>query len=130
MQSNLTGIIIDDDYDEVDVLSMFLEIKGYDVVGKGRNGYDVVGKGRNGYDVVTLYEKNNPDFVILGVNMSQCAGTHAIEEIKKINYNANIFVLANPKFKDFGNDVIILSKPCDFYEILESIEMNCMSNLI
>ena len=84
MQSNLTGIIIDDDYDEVDVLSMFLEIKGYDVVGKGRNGYDVVGKGRNGYDVVTLYEKNNPDFVILGVNMSQCAGTHAIEEIKKI----------------------------------------------
>jgi len=120
MQSNLTGIIIDDDYDEVDVLSMFLEIKGYDVVGKGRNGYDVV----------TLYEKNNPDFVILGVNMSQCAGTHAIEEIKKINYNANIFVLANPKFKDFGNDVIILSKPCDFYEILESIEMNCMSNLI
>jgi len=116
MQSNLTGIIIDDDHDEAEILSLFLEIKGHDVVGKGHNGYDAV----------TLYKENKPDFVILGVNMSQYDGTRAIIEIKKINSDANVFVLADSKFKNFEIDVnAVLSKPCDLYEILESIEMNC-----
>ena len=115
MQSK-TGIIIDDDYDEVDIISLFLEIKGYDIVGKGHNGDDAV----------TLYNEHKPDFVILGGNMSQYGDTSAIVEIKKMNSDANIFVLTDSKFKNFGKDVnAVLSKPCDLYEILEAIEMKC-----
>ena len=38
MNQKCTGIIIDDDVDIRDEISMFLEINGFDIIGNGING--------------------------------------------------------------------------------------------
>ena len=115
MKSKLSGIIIDDEPDIVETLSMFLELKGIDIVGKGYNGCEAV----------TLYEKYNPDFVILDMNMPRYDGAHAIKEIRKKIPDAKILVVTGDmESHNMTKDVdAIFSKPCDLNKLLDSIKM-------
>jgi len=79
----LSAIVIDDDKDVVESFKAMLEY----------NNINVVGKGYDGKDAVELYQKLKPDLVVLDILMPEYDGHYAIENIKKFNPNANIFVI-------------------------------------
>lgn len=67
----------------MNVFSEFLEINGINVIGKGHDGKDAVG----------LYVKLRPDVVFLDVMMEKFDGLYALEEIKKIDPDANVIMV-------------------------------------
>ena len=109
---NNTVIVIDDDKDQVCLLSELLESFGKQVNGIGFNGKEAV----------ELYEKHNPDFVFLDIMMPEYDGFYAIEIIKKINTDAKIIAITG----DMGEktqqklesyNIPILYKPYDISTI-------------
>ena len=78
----VSAIVIDDDKDVVESFTAMLEY----------NNVNVVGKGYDGKDAVELYQKLKPDFVVLDILMPEYDGHYAIENIRKFNPNAKIFV--------------------------------------
>ena len=79
----LTTIVIDDEPDMVEVISDFLEISNFKVIGKGFNGKDAV----------ELYQKHRSDFVLLDMMMPLYDGFYAITEIRKVDPNAKIIAV-------------------------------------
>lgn len=67
----------------MNVFSEFLEI----------NGVDVIGKGYDGKEAVDLYVKLKPDVVFLDVMMDKFDGLYGLEEIKKIDADANVVMI-------------------------------------
>lgn len=115
--SNISGLVIDDNEDFVEVTSQFLEHRGFDIVGKGYNGCQAV----------NLYKEHNPNFVLLDMKMPQYDGSHAIREIKKINPKARIFVITGfSDHENLENEVdAVFSKPCDMKQLVKTIESSC-----
>lgn len=117
MTRKLRGIIVDDEKDHVDSLTDYFELRGISIVGQAYNGCDAA----------KIYEKTNPDFVILDMKMPHYDGVHAIKEIKKISQDARIFVVTGyHPYDNLEKDTtavfikpIVLSK---FYDkIIESL---------
>lgn len=79
----ITAIVVDDDKDVVESFTEMLKSKNIDVVGKA---YD-------GKEAVELYQKLKPDLVVLDILMPEHDGHYAIENIRKFNPNAKIFVI-------------------------------------
>lgn len=79
----ISAVIIDDDKNITDVFSEYLTLEGIEVIGKG---YD-------GKDAVDLYAKLNPDVMFLDVMMERFDGLYALEEIRKINTDANVIMI-------------------------------------
>lgn len=112
-----TVIVVDDDFDSVEIFSSLLE----------ENNISVVGKGYNGKEAISLYQEKKPDFVFLDLNMPDGSGFHAIRKIKSINDSAKIIpVTANneystkKKLQDMGiPDVIV--KPFDIDRVINLI---------
>ena len=75
-----TAIVIDDDFDSVEIFTQLLE----------EEGISVIGRGFNGKEAIDLYKEKKPDFVFLDLNMADGTGFHAIRNIKKINNSAKI----------------------------------------
>jgi len=114
MENKISVIIIDDEKDIVDTMSMYLEL----------NNIDVKGMGYNGYDAYKLFKEKQPDFVILDMKMPDYDGNYAIEKIKKEDPNAKILVTSG-----FPKDIIkieqvirIFTKPLDMDEFVEEIQ--------
>ena len=76
-------IVVDDDKTIVNVFSEFLEI----------NGVNVIGQGYDGKEAVDLYVKLRPDVIFLDVMMDKFDGLYALEEIKKIDSDANVIMV-------------------------------------
>ncbi|MBS3923568.1 MAG: response regulator [Nitrosarchaeum sp.] len=76
-------IVVDDDKTIVNVFSEFLEI----------NGVNVIGQGYDGKEAVELYVKLRPDVIFLDVMMDKFDGLYALEEIKKIDSDANVIMV-------------------------------------
>lgn len=115
--NNISGLVIDDNEDFVEVTSQFLELKGFNIVGKGYNGCQAA----------NLYKEHNPNFVVLDMKMPQYDGSYAIKEIKKINSKAKIFVITGySDHKNLENEVdAVFSKPCDMKQLSKTIESSC-----
>jgi len=112
--SKLTGVVVDDDADIVELYSEFLEMKGISVVGKAHNGCMAS----------DIYKKTNPDFIVIDIKMPEYDGAYAIKEIKKINPNANIFVVSG--FSTYDNlereVTAVMTKPCDLRKLYDHIK--------
>lgn len=80
---NKTAIVVDDDFDSVEIFSLLLE----------EQNIPVIGKGYNGKDAIDLYQEKKPDFVFLDLTMPDGNGFHAIRNIKKINHSAKIIAV-------------------------------------
>ena len=120
MARKLRGIIVDDDDDIIDLFTEFLEMKGLSIIGRARNGYEAA----------RTYKTASPDFVILDIKMPQYDGDYAIREIKKINPDANIFVVTGYFPYELEGDVTaIISKPCDLTKLCERIKRSIPENL-
>lgn len=116
--TGLTGIIIDDEKDVIDLAAKFLELKGISIIGRAHNGC-------NG---AQMFEKENPDFVILDMKMPEYDGAYAISEIKKKNSNAKIFVVTGfCPYDNLEKDVAsVFIKPVDLTKLYEKITSSCV----
>ena len=113
----LNVVVVDDDYNTVEVFAEFLELKNIKVVGKGFDGNDAV----------KLYSQLKPDIVFLDVMMPEYDGLYALENIKKINPNA-IVVMVTADLREETEQRLnelnansIVYKPFDIQQILEII---------
>ena len=116
-QHPLNVVVIDDDYNTVEVFIEFLELKNIKVVGKGFDGNDAV----------KLYRNLKPDIVFLDVMMREYDGFYALENIRKINPNAIVVMVTadlTPETEDRLKELnasSIIYKPFDIQQILEII---------
>ena len=111
------AIVIDDDFDTVEVFSDYLELKNIHVLGKGYNGKDAV----------DLYKKLNPDVVFLDVLMPDYDGFYALEKIRQVNPKAHVIMVTasltaqtEDKLKDLNASAIIF-KPYEIDQVIETV---------
>jgi len=76
-------VIIDDDNDILELLTEYLLLEDFDVVGRGTDGLMAV----------NLYAEHKPDFVIMDVAMPNYDGIYGLENIRKVNPNAAVLIL-------------------------------------
>lgn len=114
----MTGIIIDDDIDTVDVLEEYLEFKDIHILDKGFDGKDAV----------DLYKKHNPDIVFLDVMMPHYDGFYALEKIKQLDPDACMIMVTGDLTTETYNRLQLLKssaiiyKPFDIDHIMEAIK--------
>ena len=104
---NGSVIIIDDDEDILELLTEYLLLEDFNVVGRGTDGLMAV----------NLYAKHMPDFVIMDIAMPNYDGIYGLENIKKLNPDATIIILTGMNDKLITQKIIqlnatmILEKP-------------------
>ena len=107
-------VIVDDDFDMINVFSQYLQIKGIEVVGKGYNGKEGV----------ELYQELKPDVIITDMRMPEFDGNFAIENIKSEDPDAKIFVVTGSA-EDYNNleekVTAVFRKPYEINEIVKAI---------
>ena len=114
----LNVIVVEDDFDSLEVLSEYLSLKELNVLAKAKNGKEAV----------EIYQKFKPDIVLLDVLMPGYDGFYAVEKIKEVDPSAKIiFVTAatmgptQRKLFDYDVDGIIF-KPFEMDYLMNSIE--------
>lgn len=113
-----TLIVVEDDVDSMEVLCEFLQIKNFDVIGKGINGKEGI----------KLYEQFRPDVVIMDVMMPEYDGFYGLEGIRKIDPDATVIMITADLTKDTKEKLMglnasaILYKPNDLEKIAPTIE--------
>ncbi len=112
----VSAIVIDDDNDVVESFTTMLEY----------NNVNVVGKGYDGKDAVELYQKLKPDFIVVDMLMPEYDGHYAIENIRKFNPNAKIFVITADVSESTAEKLTkakadFLYKPFKFDDIIDKL---------
>ena len=107
-------IVVDDDPDVVNTISLQLEQRGITVIGKA---YD-------GEEASLLYFTHKPDLILLDLKMPNYDGHYAIEKIKLKDPNAKIIVISAYLDKHFQSHKVsaIFSKPYDIDELVNKIK--------
>ena len=104
---NGSVILIDDDEDILNLLSEYLLLEDFDIVGTGTDGLQAV----------NLYTKLKPDFVLIDIAMPNYDGLYGLEHIKKIDSNASVIVLTGNSDKSITQKImqlkptLVLEKP-------------------
>ena len=80
---NGSVIIIDDDENITELLSEYLLMQDFVVLGIGYNGLDAV----------NLYTEHKPDFVLMDFAMPKYDGLYGLENIRKINPEAKVIII-------------------------------------
>jgi len=84
-----TAIVIDDDFDSVDIFCSLLE----------EINISILGRGYSGKEAIDLFKELKPNFVFLDLSMPEGTGFHAIRKIKELDDSAKIIaVTANEDF--------------------------------
>lgn len=96
---NGSVILIDDDEDILDLLSEYLLLEDFNIMGVGTDGLQAA----------NLYAEHKPDFVIMDIAMPNYDGLYGLEHIKKIDPNASIIVLTGNSDKLITQKIIQLS---------------------
>lgn len=65
--------------------------------------FNIVGKAANGKELVELVKKHNPDLVITDVEMPECSGIQAIEELNKLNIKTKYIVVTGSALTIINN---------------------------
>lgn len=113
----VTSIVVDDDFDTVEVFSEYLELKDIDVVGKAYNGKEAV----------DLYQKLKPDVVFLDVLMPDYDGFYALEKIRQLNRDSKVIMVTasltaqtEDLLKELNASAVIY-KPYDIDNVIETV---------
>ena len=91
---NGSVLLVDDDEAILELLSEYLALEDFEIVGCGTNGLEAV----------NLYEQFKPDFVIMDIGMPNYDGVYGLEHIKKINPDSTVIILTG------NNDKLITQK--------------------
>ena len=110
-------LVIDDDFDTVELFSEFLMIKGISVVGVGYNGKEAV----------ELYQKLKPDIVFLDIMMPHYDGFYALDGIRKIDPRAKLIMITADLTANTANrleelQVPVVYKPYEIDAVIAVIE--------
>lgn len=113
-----SAIIVDDDFDTVEVFSEFLSLQNIDVIGKAYNGLDGV----------KLFEEKKPDIVFSDLWMPEYDGFYLLtnlrekfKEAKIIMVTADLTQETDIKLKESKVDAVIF-KPFKISQIMEEVE--------
>lgn len=98
----ISAIVIDDDRDTANTMAEYLEILGVNVWGIG---YD-------GKRAVELYDIHRPGIVFLDLIMPEYDGLYALENIRKLDYNAKVIVVTADLRKEMEERLDLL-KPTE-----------------
>lgn len=123
MQPSL--LIVDDDFDTVEIFKEFLEIKGFNVIGTGKNGKEAIEK----------YQELKPAVVLLDVMMPDYDGIYGLQGIRKINPDADIIMVTadkttktETKLKELNANAI-LYKPYEIDDVISAINKTIVGSL-
>ncbi|QLH07961.1 response regulator [Nitrosopumilus ureiphilus] len=115
-------IVIDDDFDTMEVFSEFLMLRGIEVIGKGENGLEGV----------ILYEEKHPDIVFSDMWMPEYDGFYLLSTLKNAYPDSKVIMVTadltqetNRKLKELNADGVIF-KPFKIEHIMGAI--NKVSN--
>lgn len=123
---NGSVILIDDDEDILNLLSEYLLLEDFNIMGIGTDGLQAV----------NLYAEHKPDFVIMDIAMPNYDGLYGLEHIKKIDPDASVIVLTGNSDKSITQKItqlsptIILEKPYPvekLVSLLKSIQSEIVS---
>jgi len=99
-------------------------------------GYTVIGTAQNGSEAVELEKSNNPDLILLDINMPIKTGIEALEEIIENNPDALVIMMTSvsdaevvEKCMDLGaaNYIVKDSSPGEIMDtIRDTYEMNAL----
>jgi len=122
----ITAIVIDDDFDTVEVFSEFLILHGVNVLGKA---YD----GKKG---VELYEKTKPDIVFADMMMPHFDGFYLLRELrskwpqsKVIIVTADIREESEEKLIEYGANAIIF-KPFKMVHVSAALKHTLNNEIV
>ena len=118
-QKNMTSaIVVDDDFDTVEVFSEFLMLRNIDVLGKA---YD-------GLEGTKIFEETHPDIVFSDIWMPEYDGFYLLENLKKTYPDSKVIMVTADltqetyaKLKESKADSVIF-KPFKIEHIIEAIE--------
>ena len=114
---SISVIVVEDDFDSLEVLAEYLSLKDLNVLAKAKNGKEAV----------EIYEKFKPDIVLMDVMMPVYDGFYAIEKIRKIDSNSKIIMVTadlsiktKEKLKEMNVSGVVF-KPYDIDRVLDVI---------
>lgn len=113
-----TAIAIDDNPDVLTLFVELLEMKGFKVIGTGRNGRDAV----------ELFQKLKPDITFLDVVMPDTDGIYALGRIREINPDSVVIMVTTDLSQNTANRLeklkatAVVYKPFDINELVKIIE--------
>ena len=123
MQPSL--LIVDDDLDTVEIFKEFLEIKGFNVIGTGKNGKEAVEK----------YQELRPAVVLLDVMMPDYDGIYGLQGIRKVDPQANVIMVTADKttktetrLKELNANAV-LYKPYEIDDVVSAINKAVVGSL-
>ena len=113
-----SAIIVDDDFDTVEVFSEFLQLQNVNVLGKAYNGLDGI----------RIFEKKKPDIIFSDLWMPEYDGFYLLTNLKKkfkdvrvIMVTADLTQETDKKLKESNADAIIF-KPFKISQIMDAID--------
>jgi len=113
-----TAIIVDDDYDTVEVFSEFLMLQNIDVLGKAYNGLDGI----------KLFEEKKPDVIFSDIWMPEYDGFYLLtnlrkkfEDVKIIMVTADLTQETDRKLKESNANAVIF-KPFKIKDIMNAVK--------
>ena len=80
---NLTILVAEDHNDTRDLLRVFLELEGYEVI-----------EAKNGAEAVVLAERENPDLILTDLQMPELDGVAAVKQIRCVEQLRDVPILA------------------------------------
>ena len=111
-------VVVDDDIDTLEIFTMYLSLKGYNIAGQGNNGKEAV----------DLFEKHKPDVVLMDVMMPEFDGFYGLQRIKQLNPEAKVIMvtadLTDETFKRLQSlgAAEILYKPYEIEDVITAID--------
>ncbi|MCS7281103.1 MAG: UDP-3-O-acyl-N-acetylglucosamine deacetylase [Desulfobacterota bacterium] len=115
-------LIIDDEKDILESLSSILEDEGFSVL-----------KAEDGKKGIAVYERENPDLVILDIWMPEMDGIEVLKRIKRVNKEAKVVVISGHGNISTAVEAVkkgaidFLEKPLSLEKVLEVIG-RCLSD--
>jgi len=113
-----SAIVVDDDFDTVEVFSEFLSLRDVDVLGKA---YD-------GMEGLKLFEEKRPDIVFSDIWMPEYDGFYLLNNLKEKYPNSKIIMVTadltsetDSKLKSSKADSVIF-KPFKINDVMNTIE--------
>ncbi len=113
-----SAVIVDDDFDTVEVFSEFLSLQNIDVLGKAYNGLDGI----------KLFEEKQPDIIFSDLWMPEYDGFYLITELRKKYKEAKIIMVTadltqetEKKLKECDVNAVIF-KPFKINQIMNAVE--------
>lgn len=83
MNKEIRILVVDDEADFRQVMTVWLESKGYSVI-----------TASNGKDAIQLVKKENPDIVFLDLRMPVMDGNETVQKIRSFNKNVPIIIIS------------------------------------